>query len=158
MIHFSQVPLSHCCYRNPVSLLIDAWSDANELQSELCSPIPLQGKLGKGHRMERHWRSTRAPNSNTSKQRTSVFLWFLYPMQKTLGYSEERSHHRKLQTAKKFPSSNIMTPWVGHPAAGPGIRFQLLGNKSGLLYTSTKGGRKQKHMPHQKQTHSRAQK
>lgn len=88
MIHFSQEPLSCCCYCNPVSLLIDAWSDANELQSELRSPIPLQGKLEKDgvsrvfHKMERHWRSRRAPNSNTSEQRTSVFLWFLYAMQK----------------------------------------------------------------------------
>jgi len=49
MIHFVQVPLPRYYYRVPVSLLIDAWSNANELWNELCSPIPWPGQLEKGH-------------------------------------------------------------------------------------------------------------
>lgn len=42
MMHFAQVLLSPYYYHLPISLLIDAWSSANELWNELCSPIPGQ--------------------------------------------------------------------------------------------------------------------
>lgn len=48
MIHFAEVLLSHHYLNALISLLIEAWSSANELWNELCSPIPRPGQLEKG--------------------------------------------------------------------------------------------------------------
>jgi len=106
--------------------------------------------------MERHTRGTRTANRvrHPSKEQ----LGGLLACCRDALIFRECSDQRKPQAAKKFPSSNGRTPWAGHPAETPVMRIQLLGNESGLLHASTKGDRKQKHMLHQKQTHSRAQK
>lgn len=148
------------CGSAVIPLLIDAWSGDNELWNELVHLSLGQDRLEKGKvtKWEDAWGAQELRNRamNPSKNHLcSLLLQFLSGNTQTL-----RGGLTPKQTAQssQVPIEWSPDPWAGCPAGIPGIETQLLGNQLDLLHTPTKGDRKQEHMLHQNQSHSRTPK